>query len=50
MSLSTDQFLELRPGELTNGQRFRDEDSVRQIHRWEHHLEAARDLNPLAGV
>lgn len=27
---------------LNNGQRYRDEDSVRQIHRWEHHLEAWR--------
>lgn len=35
-------FIPDRPGEPTNGQRFRDEDSVRQIHRWEHHLEAWR--------
>ena len=35
-------FIPDRPGELTNGQRFRDEDSVRQIHRWEHHLEVWR--------
>lgn len=35
-------FVPDRPGELTNGQRFRDEDSVRQIHRWEHHLEVWR--------
>ena len=35
-------FIPDRPGELTNGQRLRDEDSVRQIHRWEHHLEVWR--------
>jgi len=35
-------FVPDRQGELTNGQRFRDEDSVRQLHRWEHHLEVWR--------
>jgi len=35
-------FVPDRAGELKNGQRHRDEDSVRQIHRWEHHLEVWR--------
>lgn len=35
-------FVPDRQGELTNGQRLRDEDSIRQVHRWEHHLEAWR--------
>jgi hypothetical protein len=35
-------FVPDREGELTNGQRLRDEDSIRQVHRWEHHLEAWR--------
>lgn len=35
-------FVPDRPGELTNGQRGRNEDSVRQIHRWDHHLEVWR--------
>lgn len=35
-------FVPDRQGELTNGQRFRDEDSIRQVHRWEHHLEVWR--------
>lgn len=35
-------FISDRQGEQTNGQRFRDEDSIRQMHRWEHHLEVWR--------
>jgi hypothetical protein len=35
-------FVPDRPGELTNGQRLRNEDSIRQLHRWEHHLEVWR--------
>lgn len=35
-------FVPDRAEQLVNGQRHRDEDSVRQIHRWEHHLEAWR--------
>jgi hypothetical protein len=35
-------YISDHPGELTDGQRHRDEDSVRQVHRWEHHLEVWR--------
>ena len=35
-------FVPDRPGELTNGLRLRDEESIRQQHRWEHHLEVWR--------